>query len=113
MRKKFVHLLDESQNESSDDLSKNYNMYSIMSSSKQNPYRVEVEMNNNAIQMEIDTGALLSLVSEHTLRDSWPELNLSSNQVVLHSYSGESIPELGTVNVVVSSTVIRQPHHLC
>ena len=50
--------------------------------------------------MEIDTGASLMLVSESTFRDCWPELNLSHSGITLHSYSGESIPLLGTVDVL-------------
>ena len=51
--------------------------------------------------MEIDTGASLTLISERTLQQHWPDLKLSPSQITLHSYSGESIPVLGTVDVVV------------
>ncbi len=43
--------------------------------------------------MEIDTGASLTLMSEQIFQSLWT--------VTLHSYSGESIPVLGTVDVLV------------
>jgi len=46
-------------------------------------------------------GASQMLVSECTFRDHFPELNLSPSGITLHSYSGESIPVIGTVDVLV------------
>lgn len=51
--------------------------------------------------MEIDMGASLTLVSERTLHDLWPDICVTPSKVKLHSYSGESIPVLGTVDVLV------------
>lgn len=99
--KRSVHLLEESSEESSDDSSENYNLYSISSSSKTKPYRVDIAINDKSTKMEIDTGASLTLVSERTLQESWPELTPLPSRVTLHSYSGESIPVLGTIDVVV------------
>lgn len=36
------------------------------------------------------------------VRDCWPESNLSPSGISLHSYSGESIPVVGTIVVVVN-----------
>ena len=56
------------------------------SSPKLQPYKTDVEVNGKILQMELDTGASLSLVSENT-----PDLDASQSDTVLHSYSDESI----------------------
>ena len=63
--------------------------------------KTNVEINEKSIQLEIDTGALLTLVSEQTFREHWPDSRLSPSEITLRSYSGESIPVLGCVDVHV------------
>ena len=54
------------------------------------------------MEMGIDTGAALSLVSEATFEKLWKEKQaLAPSQVRLHSYSGEPIPVVGSVEVNV------------
>ena len=105
--KRPVHHLEESPEESSDDSSGDYDLYSITSSSKS--YRVNIAINDKSTKMETDTAASLTIMSERTLREQWPELTVLPSRVKLHSYSGEAIPVLGTVDVMV----IRQPHYPC
>ena len=47
--------------------------------------------------MQLDTGALLSLMAETTFKELWPQRSLSSSQVRLCSYSGEAIHVLGAM----------------
>ena len=102
-RKPVHHLKESGEESSSDSASEDYALYSITctSSSKQKTYRVDITINKKSTEMEIDTRASLTLVSECTLCDSWPYLKLSPSRITLHSYSGESIPVLGTVDVIV------------
>ncbi len=101
-RKKAVHHLQENASEGSESSDYiDYGLYAINSSSKPQPYNTELAINDTMVKMEIDTGASLSLVSERTFRDFWPELTLSPSGITLHSYSGESIPVVGTVEVRV------------
>ena len=95
------------------DSSEDYDLYMITSSSKLKPYRVDITISDKPTKMEIDTGASLTIVSEHTLREQWPELIVLPSRVKLHSYSGEAIPVLGTVDVVVKYMVTKQPHYHC
>ena len=98
-RKKPVHHLENSEEESDDNLTGA--LYTMDSTSKPRPYVLNMEINGKPLQMEIDTGASLTLVSERTFRDYWPTLNLSHTRVKLYSYSGESVPVVGTVEVTV------------
>ncbi len=51
------------------------------------------------MEMEIDTGASLSVMSKQEFRNLWPERPLVATDVTLHSYSGECIPVVGSVDV--------------
>ena len=95
-QRKPVHHIEESPTEDSDD------EFSLNSASKPRPYIVTVDINEKSLQMEIDTGASLTLVSERTFRESWPTLKLSHTGVKLHSYSGESVPVVSTADVTVN-----------
>ena len=53
--------------------------------------------------MEINTGASLTLVLEHTFRDNWPTLDLPHTEIRLQLYSGASVPVMGTTEVAVKS----------
>ena len=46
----------------------------------------------------MDTGATLSLTSEMTLKELWPDMSFSATTVTLCSYSGETIPVLGSID---------------
>ena len=67
------------------------------------PFVVSVQVDNKYLQMEVDTGVSVSLISERTWRNLWkngtPKLNPA--KVVLRSYSGESIKVLGEMEVTV------------
>ena len=53
------------------------------------------------IDMEVDTGAGVSLVSETTFRRLWPHKTWKSSSVWLRNYSGELVPVRGAVDVEV------------
>ena len=71
------------------------------SSPKLQPYKTDVEVNGKILQMELDTGVSMSLVSEKTFRESWPDLEVSQSDTTLYSYSGESVPVVGLIRVSV------------
>ena len=99
--KKPVNHLEESGDQSSDDSVIDHDLFTINSPSKSKPYRVNVTINEKPIAMEIDTGASITLVSERTFRDHWPQSKLAPSRITLRSYSGESIPVVGSVDVIV------------
>ena len=64
------------------------------------------------MEMEIDTGAAMSLVSEATIEELWKEKPaLAPSRVRLCSYSGEPISVVGSVevNVVYKQQSARLP----
>ena len=70
-----------------------YGLFNVASPGKFMPWNVNVDIEGVAVTMQLDTGASLYLMSETTFREHWPQRTLSSSQVRLSSYSGESIPE--------------------
>ena len=73
-----------------------------LSNKKAAPYKVKLSVDNCPIEMEIDTGAALSLVSEATFKKTWTDRSMEPSQVSLCSYSSEPIAVVGEVTVTVS-----------
>ena len=68
------------------------------------PYRADVKVNGNSLSMEIDTGASVSIVSQHTLeiiREGTTSLVLKESAVKLQTYTGEVIGVCGSTMVPV------------
>ena len=96
-RKKTVHHVEETVKDSPEE----GDLYVIRSSPKLQPYKTDVEVNGKILQMELDTGASLSLVSEKMFRENWSDLEVSQSETTLYSYSGESIPVVRLIRVSV------------
>ncbi len=68
------------------------------------PFMVPCRVNDQQIQMELDTGAASSVVSEKTfeyLRQGTHELSVVSSEKLFRSYTGEQLDILGQVMVQV------------
>ena len=77
-----------------------YNLFTVAGSS-QDPILVEVIINGTPVQMELDTGASLSLLSKSTY-EQIPSLKLQPTFVQLKAYTGEVVQILGEANVTVN-----------
>jgi len=71
----------------------------VGSSNRTPPYMVTVEADGVGLQMEVDTGSSVSLVSQSTFRKLWPERKLSECKYRLRSYAEEPIKVLGCTEV--------------
>ena len=103
-----VNKVDESEPEEEEcDLP----LYHVTSGESARPLKVIVKMDDRSIPMEVDTGAALSLVSEATYKEKWPEKTLEQSTKKLYAYSGEAIPVLGSMTVCVTykSQVVNLP----
>ena len=86
------------------DTSDSYEMFNIGGTQGQ-PYRVMVQLNNRNLEMEIDTGVSLSIISVETYQSVWtsqPKPELQPTTVKLHTYTQESITILGSITVDVA-----------
>ena len=77
----------------------NKSLFVIKDRSSSLPFRVELQVNNRPLSMEVDTGAAVSLAVFVSLL---PSTELQPTNVVLKTYTGESIPVLVILPVTVS-----------
>ena len=65
------------------------------------PLEEEVRLEGKPLLMELDTGAEVSLVSKKTFLTILPRHTTQPTRVQLHTYSGETIPVVGKIEVDV------------
>ena len=90
MRKAGHEFSKESEEEAAE-----YNILAIRSKGRVNSLMVTVPIEKVNISMEVDTGVLVSLVSEETYKNFWPNKTLQKSVVVLRTYSTEVLKTLG------------------
>ena len=66
------------------------------------PFQVQLKVNGQTLQMEVDTGAAVSLAPESSLASILPAAMLKQTSVMLKTYTGEQIPVKGTITVDVT-----------
>ncbi len=78
-----------------------YNMFSL--NSRAEPIMVPVNINNRKIEMELDTDAAVSVISETTFNHALlsESTTLQPSSIILRTYLGKELPILGTVEVNV------------
>jgi len=62
-----------------------------------------VGVDNSELEMEVDTGASVSIISEETYNRLWPDQKptLRESSITVRTYSGEQLTIKGTINVNV------------
>ena len=81
-----------------------YNVFVAGADKKVDPYMTTVTINGATLQMEIDTGTALTLISHATFSNLWPDGSsprLESTAVCLRTYSGEELRVVGRAVVRV------------
>ncbi len=100
-----THLLTEdAESGDKDDERSVYTMFKVTTPETAKPLFATLQFNHAELRMEVDTGAALSIISEHTYRNLWPESTaprLRSTDTRLCTYTGEEIPVLGAIEVCV------------
>ncbi|KAK3909794.1 hypothetical protein KUF71_019803 [Frankliniella fusca] len=66
------------------------------------PIKVPVHINGDVVEMEIDTGAGVSIIDEHTLRQHWPNIPLQPSPLRLRAWNGTAVPVVGQVMVTAA-----------
>ena len=65
------------------------------------PISVALAINGKQLTMEVDTGAAVSIISEHSLKAIVPDATLQPSRVVLKTYTEERMTVLGELHVKV------------
>ena len=76
------------------------------------PYQVVLEVNRQSLAMEIDTGAAVSLISRELKDKLFSSVPLTPSKLLLRTYTSESIPVLGEMNVEVKYGAYLGQHTL-
>ena len=106
-RRQQTNLLTEEYPEDTDsdaDVDPVYSLFTV-SHRTAKPIRVNVQLNQTFLNMEVDTGASVSVISKDTYSKLWPSAlapPIESSDVQLQTYTGHSLPVLGTIDVDVS-----------
>ena len=76
----------------------------VVDTASSNPLKTTLHIEGHDLTMEIDTGAAVSLVSEHTVNNSFlKDLPCHQTSVRLRTYTGESVAVLGKLLVTVKT----------
>ena len=76
-------------------------LFVVMGRSSSGPYQVELQVNGKPLTMEVDTGAGVSIAAESVLAPMFPAMQLEESNVLLKTYTGQTIPVKGSVMVDV------------
>lgn len=79
-----------------------YNMFNL--SARSLPMMVSVQLNGKPLEMELDTGAAISVISECTFKSSGLQESvvISHTDIALRTYLGKELPILGTTDIEVT-----------
>ena len=66
------------------------------------PLVFHVSVDSIKLPMELDTGTAMSIISEYTKNSMFPEKQMHSSGVVLRTYTAETVPILGELEVDVA-----------
>jgi hypothetical protein len=92
----------------SDATEEEYFLHTVASQSSK-PIFVDLQINDKTLQMELDTGAAFTIISERTRKTVFPELPLLKCPIRLKTYTDERIAVLGQLNVHVKYADQRVP----
>ena len=90
-----------SEEEHSDQLSKDECTLHQVASNSSKLLEVQVEINNKCVTVELDTGAAITIMSEKSYHSLFPGLQLDNSSVRLKSYSEQTILVVGQVDVAI------------
>ena len=81
-----------------------YKMYTIFYQSTSEPMKVKVFLNEVPVNMILDTGASMSIISEATfnrIKEQCPTVSLTPPTIRLQTYTGELLPLIGATQLSV------------
>ena len=97
-----THKVDEQADETSGESEDDLGVFQIQSiSSHSPPIMISLKLNGQTIEMELDTGASLSLISEEVKDKYLPHVPLQPTHIRLQTYTAQSIKVLGKCQVTV------------
>ena len=94
--------IDTGQQEKDSDTDSELPLFKIRDSSKvAHPLTVDIEINGRALNMEVDTGAAVSIISKTTYQKLFSEIPIKPASLRLRTYTGEPIDVEGEMTAQV------------
>lgn len=99
-----MHHLDtggKQSGESSTDTEKEMSLYMVTRSEQLAHICITPETEGKMIEMELDTGAAVSLISKEKYDSNLQHIPLQATDVILKTYTGEALAPVGVISVAV------------
>ena len=78
-----------------------FKLSSPASTTSPTPIKVTVDVEGKLLTMEVDTGAVVSIISDSTRRELLPNLNLHRSNIFLKTYTDQEMEVVGQLHVHV------------
>ena len=101
-------VVDESASQDGDEVAESdgdcltYHLHQLTGKSNVPPMKTSLVLDGREVEMEVDTGASISLISEKTFAAYWPGKQLSPTNIKLRTYTEEIMEVVGTFDVEVA-----------
>ena len=92
---------DDDQSSDHEDSSDNEYLLHKLGERSSDPIEVQMLLNGKKLDMEVDTGAALSIISEATRKFMFADETLHPSSLVLKTYTDERMEVMGTLNMQV------------
>ena len=96
-----VQHLQTEEAEETGESSEEYSLFHVRSE-PETQLKVGIVIDKQPVEMVVDTGASLSIISENTFRKNWPEQVLREASIKIRTYTGELLKVKGCVDVDIS-----------
>ena len=96
-----VQHLQTEEAEETGESSEEYSLFHVRSE-PETQLKVVILIDKQPVEMVVDTGASLSIISENTFRKNWPEQVLQEASIKIRTYTGELLKVKGCVYVDIS-----------
>lgn len=97
-QKSKTHLVQNAEQSSEESSDEGFKIHNLVKRSP-DPIVVQLQLNGKFLDMEVDTGAALSVISEATRRDVFPNDTLHPSNLTLKTYTDERMEVTGTLNM--------------
>ena len=78
-----------------------FQLFTLETKSSQ-PITVDLQVEGKPLTMEVDTGAAVAIISEHTRKEILPQTKPHASKIILKTYTDERMPVVGELTVEVS-----------
>ena len=95
-----TNLVQREKADSTDSETEEFHLFKLKEPAS-NPIQIPVKVESKSLVMELDTGAAVSIISETTRKEMFPNLKLHKSKFTLKTYTDEPMQITGQLNVHV------------